>query len=375
MKRTVRIINRKIVSTLAASLAAAFFLSAGVNTGLAQALPPGIQDVVKLTQAGISEDVILSQIKNNQAVYNLTADQIILLKNQGVSQNVIKALISGGSSMPAPLPAVPAPATPPPDAPVTVPSPPVVVSTPSDATPPVTLDSFQAQLAPSGTWIKVPGLGSCWQPAVAVADPGWRPYFDRGHWIYTDAGWSWQSDYPWGNIVFHYGRWTLFNGGWIWVPGYDWAPAWVCWRQADGYCGWAPLPPGAVYRPGIGLYYNGVFAADVDFGLGMDAFMFVPYDHFWDYDYRPFYLHRDHFEIVFRDSHVLNGYRFDNGHFFIDGIGRDRIGLLTHHDVRIEFDPHGFHGGRDFHDNRGFHDNHGGFDRGGHDDHRDPHHF
>jgi len=373
MKRTVRIVKRKIVSTLAASLAATLLLGAGANSGFAQtALPPGIQDVVKLSQAGISDEIILSQIKNNQATYNLTADQIILLKSQGVSQPVIKALISGGDSAPsAPIPA-PAPASPPPSvpAPAAVPEPPVVVGTPSDAAPVATLDSFQAQLAGSGAWIPVPGLGLCWQPAVAVVDPGWRPYFDHGHWIYTDAGWSWQSDYPWGNIVFHYGRWTLFNGGWVWVPGYDWAPAWVCWREADGYCGWAPLPPGAVFRPGLGLYYNGGAAVDVDFGLGMDAFMFVPYDHFWDVDYRPFYLHRDRFEIVFRGSHVLNGYRFDHGHFFIEGLGHDHLALLTHHDVRVEHELHDFRGGRDNHDNHGGRDDHGG-----HDDHRDPHHF
>jgi len=375
MKRTVHIVNRKIVSMLAGSLAATLLLWAGANSCFAQTtLPPGIQDVVKLSQARISDEIILSQIKNNQATYNLTADQIILLKSQGVSQPVIKALISGGGSAPAVLapavPAVPAPSpmSPPPlSAPSAAPVPPVVTTTPSDATPPVSLDGFQAQLAGSGAWIQVPGLGLCWQPAVAVVDPGWRPYFDRGHWIYTDAGWSWQSDYPWGNIVFHYGRWTLFNGGWVWVPGYDWAPAWVCWREADGYCGWAPLPPGAVFRPGIGLYYNGVLGVDVDFGLGMDAFMFVPYDHFWDLDYRPFYLHRDRFAIIFRDSHVLNGYRFDQGHFIIEGLGRDRIALLTRHDVRVEHDFHDFRGG---HDDRGFHD-----DRGGHDDHRDPHHF
>ena len=110
MKRTVHIVNRKIVSMLAGSLAATLLLWAGANSCFAQTtLPPGIQDVVKLSQARISDEIILSQIKNNQATYNLTADQIILLKSQGVSQPVIKALISGGGSAPAVLaPAVPA---------------------------------------------------------------------------------------------------------------------------------------------------------------------------------------------------------------------------------------------------------------------------
>jgi hypothetical protein len=217
MKTYIQMITRKSVSTLATGLAAAMLLGAGANAGHAQALPPGVQDVVKLAQAGISDDVILSQIKTTGASYNLTADQIILLKNQGVSQPVIKALLSGSA---APIPtAAPAPVAPP----VTVPTPAPVpaVAVPTAAVPAVSLDSFQTQLAPYGAWIQVPGSGLCWQPAVVVTDPSWRPYFNQGHWIYTDTGWSWQSDYQWDNIVFHYGRWSRFNAQWVWVPGYD----------------------------------------------------------------------------------------------------------------------------------------------------------
>jgi hypothetical protein len=29
-------------------------------------------------------------------------------------------------------------------------------------------------------------------------------------------------------------------------------PTWVGWWKADGYCGWAPLPPGAAFRAGVG---------------------------------------------------------------------------------------------------------------------------
>ena len=105
--------TRKSFFTLAAGLAAVFLLAGGANIARAQALPPGVQDVVKLSQAGISDEVILTQIRNNAAIYNLTADQIILLKNQGVSQPVIKALMTGGAA------AIPAPGP----APVALPSP------------------------------------------------------------------------------------------------------------------------------------------------------------------------------------------------------------------------------------------------------------
>jgi hypothetical protein len=59
--------------------------------------------------------------------------------------------------------------------------------------------------------MNVPGYGLCWRPAVAATDPYWRPYCDSGYWLYTADGWYWQSDYPWGDIVFHYGR--FFVGG------------------------------------------------------------------------------------------------------------------------------------------------------------------
>jgi len=354
-------------STLAAGLAAVLLLSGGANVARAQAVPPGVQDVVKLSQAGISDDVILAQIKNTGAFYNLTADQIIYLKNAGVSQTVIKALMGGGASAmgvpPAPAPMVPAPPVAP--APLVLPSPAPVLP----AAPAVSLDTFQPQLAPYGAWIQVPGIGLCWQPAVVLADPAWRPYFDGGCWTYTDAGWSWQSDYPWGGVVFHYGRWSRFNGGWVWVPGYDWAPAWVCWREADGYCGWAPLPVAATYRAGVGLFFNGQLALDVDFGLGVDDFAFVAYDHFWDHDLRPFFLPRDRVAVFFAGSHVLNGYRVDNGRFVVEGLGHDHIAAVTHHDVRIEPDRGSRIQGPGNPDNRGGLDNRGG--RGGQRDPRD----
>ena len=36
---------------------------------------------------------------------------------------------------------------------------------------------------------------------------GWRPYF-YGEWIWTDEGWYWESDEPWGWACYHYGRWV-----------------------------------------------------------------------------------------------------------------------------------------------------------------------
>ncbi|MFX8813069.1 DUF6600 domain-containing protein, partial [Acinetobacter baumannii] len=74
---------------------------------------------------------------------------------------------------------------------------------------------------------------------------GFTPYRTGGHWVYSNAGWAWASDYNWGWAPFHYGRWAFDPMyGWFWVPGYEWAPAWVSWRSGGGYYGWAPLSPG-----------------------------------------------------------------------------------------------------------------------------------
>lgn len=217
------------------------------------------------------------------------------------------------------------------------PAAPPVAAVPMTAPATPTIDYFQSQLSPYGQWINVDGVGSCWVPAQASI-PGWRPYFDSGHWEYTDAGWYWQSDYAWGEIAFHYGRWfkdarTGYN--WAWSPGYNWAPAWVSWRysDADGCIGWAPLPWDARFDPALGIVYHGGVAVDVDFGLGPDMFVFVGHDHFWAPDYRAYVFAPAQVTIIFGHSSIHNGYRVDHGHFVGEGLGRDRMAAITHHEV------------------------------------------
>jgi hypothetical protein len=105
---------------------------------------------------------------------------------------------------------------------------------------------FYDELAPYGEWFELERHGWVWTPYHVPY--GWRPY-THGHWVYTDYGWTWTSDWEWGWAPFHYGRW-LFDPehGWVWVPGREWAPAWVAWRSGPGYIGWAPLPPGVGFE-------------------------------------------------------------------------------------------------------------------------------
>jgi hypothetical protein len=55
-------------------------------------LPYGVDDVLKLSRAQISEDVTLNYIQNSGTIYGLTAKDIVYLKNEGVSDKVINAM-------------------------------------------------------------------------------------------------------------------------------------------------------------------------------------------------------------------------------------------------------------------------------------------
>lgn len=329
-------------STIKALLAGALIGSCAGMGGYAQTgsanLSPELQQVVRLAQQHINDDVIINYVKNSGKTFKLSADDIIYLNGQGVSQSVIGVLQTAAPADPALPPPVDSqvPAPPPLDTSSAAP----VAAPPSgyeqSAVPPTpTMDYFMAQLTPYGSWVDVPGYGMCWQPAV---DLGWRPYYDQGRWEYTDAGWYWQSDYPWGDIAFHYGRWAYAATGWIWVPGYEYAPAWVVWRHADadGFVGWAALPPGAVFVNGGWEFHHVRVGVDFDFALGLNFFTFVGYDHFWDHDFRHFIVSGDRLAFIYRRSVIENRYHLDHGRFINDGLGRDRMAALTHHEIRAE---------------------------------------
>src|SRR5688500_85273 len=55
----------------------------------AQAQRVGIADVIGLSQAGQSDTVIINQIRNTRSTFQLTASDLDMLKNAGVSQRVI----------------------------------------------------------------------------------------------------------------------------------------------------------------------------------------------------------------------------------------------------------------------------------------------
>ena len=65
-----------------------------------QGQPLGLIDVKALTKAGVSDEVIISQIRNTRSVYHLSTVEIIDLKDSGVSQRIIDFMINTPSLYP-----------------------------------------------------------------------------------------------------------------------------------------------------------------------------------------------------------------------------------------------------------------------------------
>jgi hypothetical protein len=59
--------------------------------------PGSVGDIKALAKAGLSDDVILSHVRNSRAVYHLTTAEIIDMKQSGVSDRVIDFMINTAS--------------------------------------------------------------------------------------------------------------------------------------------------------------------------------------------------------------------------------------------------------------------------------------
>jgi hypothetical protein len=97
-------------------MAAAAMLSvcAGVGRGQAAAQPKPLvnADIVKMVKAGLAEDTIVLAIQNKPSSFDTSPEELIRLKEQGVSQAVLNAMLNASN----PAPAAPAPSEPPPAA-------------------------------------------------------------------------------------------------------------------------------------------------------------------------------------------------------------------------------------------------------------------
>jgi hypothetical protein len=155
----------------------------------------------------------------------------------------------------------------------------------------VSFDVAYSNLSQHGSWLVSAQYGHVWQPREY--NRGWSPYSD-GHWVYTDMGWTWVSDYPWGAIPYHYGTWVADpDAGWVWIPGSVWAPSWVVFRTDSDYIGWAPVPPGF----SVGM--------SIDMG-GLSNFVFVSSRDFLSPRLRPSIIPMDRARLFSNNTTVVN---------------------------------------------------------------------
>jgi hypothetical protein len=144
-------------------------LAWSASTALAQdsSAAAGVPQVIRLSQAQVSENTIIAYVNRSGLSYNLTADQIISLRQQGVSDAVITAMLSQPQTA---APAVPAYSPPP--APVTQ----TVVAPTAATVPTTTIVSpvtyvqplpppayyYQPSYAPSYGWFPPIALSFAW---------------------------------------------------------------------------------------------------------------------------------------------------------------------------------------------------------------------
>ncbi len=79
-----------------------------------QGQPLGLADIKALARAGVSDEVIISQIRASRVVYRLTTAEILDLKEGGVSERVIDFMINTPTLYTPPPPRYPPPPPPPP---------------------------------------------------------------------------------------------------------------------------------------------------------------------------------------------------------------------------------------------------------------------
>ena len=292
----------------------------GVSATLPSDVAPGspLAQVIQLAQSGVDESVIISYINNSGNPFNLTSDQIIYLKDIGLPNDAVQAMLAHDQQLAAATPAQPPPS---------VDSTAIATDQPTEGA----QNYFYDNLAPYGGWVNIAGYGLCWRPSVVIYNYNWRPYCDHGHWVYTDCGWYWASDYSWGATTFHYGRWFYYSGlGWCWWPDTVWAPSWVCWRYSNSYCGWAPLPPRTIYRPGIGMVYNGVTVnAGFNFGISVSFFTFVPTQNFCSPHPSRYRVPASQVTQVYNQTTVINNYTVNHNIIVNNGIPAQHIASVT----------------------------------------------
>jgi hypothetical protein len=186
----------------------------------------------------------------------------------------------------------------------------------------VSYDDFYQSLAPFGQWIEDPEYGYVWSPGE---DDNFIPYCTNGHWVMTEYGNTWVSDYQWGWACFHYGRWTYNDFyGWLWIPGENWGPAWVSWRYGEGFYGWAPLGPD--YRTGTSI---------MSYNCPGDWWVFIPPQYIYSGRYYQYWQGPSGNRRILSNTYIINNTSEYNNTLCITGPHISQVRQVTGNPVQV----------------------------------------
>jgi hypothetical protein len=175
--------------TFLAVIAAAGLALSAMAQNSAPPLSYGVPQVLQLAQAKVSDDTIIAYIHNSGNSYGLDANQIIYLRQQGVSDNVLTVMLT----QPRPASA-PAPTAPPPD------------------------NSYQAQApasyaaAPTTTYVQS-------APSPVYVVPNSQPYYYNNYY-YSQPYYYPYSYFPSVALSFAFGGSSYYHGGYHGGGGY-----------------------------------------------------------------------------------------------------------------------------------------------------------
>ena len=95
MTKEMKIIKKHIRMATALLLFLTFSIFLAFSSFAAETLTDN--SVLKMVKAGLGEDLIITKIKTSQSQFDLSTDKIIMLKNEKVSDKIIKAMLEASA--------------------------------------------------------------------------------------------------------------------------------------------------------------------------------------------------------------------------------------------------------------------------------------